>query len=643
VRAERRTRRALLAAFVGVAIVPIAHADAASHPHVVVWSGGLGPKDTAIGVELRTDGSGQRLRTDADGKVYRVGSFAPRGAKLAAIRSAAEQVLVHAPFVTRAPNTLDGSYATVAVAAGARHKLVLDENADPAAVVTLIARLDAALPRSSRVSIAGGATARSASAGPIARIATRSAPPTVGDCANAGHHATDVKKYVSLEDAAREGVVTDVRSKGPAGGDALAVDAKSKDIAAPTDITIHAEVSTNIPGADVGALTRTITALANAEQNQYDVDGQPVNIHYDFQPRAAGAAPSNCVHQILVTNDTNADGSPTRAVVFGSSDAQGNVTRGDKAMVIPRAGFNGLPHEFGHFMEFGDQYTDSWVPNKGGDPIPLPSTGLEGEALQAALPPGVDASEGRVVSVPREDGDAEFGDVMRYAAPGNHYSQADLNGLLAKADIHVHADPGTVVIDKTIGSQNFGVGAPFDLDVPNGGFAHTDGIVAYCLDLLGHETPGVGTNTFDVLPKAGELGGEAMDALQRVLDVIAARQPGPLEETPGANAAVWRVTDDLAIEPDGDPDTVAILQAAGIPLDPAKKTFTAPHFDDPAAAIPYPVALASPTGAPLPPSPPPPPLPFTLPQGSSSSRCASPHGASPRRAVGDRPASSSRT
>ncbi len=593
--AERRAWRALLATVAACALLPAASAAAA--PHLVVWSGGLTPGQAAVGVELRADGSGQRLSADAKGKLDVKGKFAPRGKRLVAIQAAAEQVLAHAPTVTHAANVEDGSYVTVVVQDGARRRFVADTNADSSQVRTLLKRLDATLPHGSRVTPAL-VTVAGAAAGPRARAAVgRSPSPATADCPEVGKHATEVTKFVSLEDAVRDGIVTNLQSKGVAGGDAIAVDAESGDVEAPASITIHAEISTNIPGADLNAITKSVQDAANQNSpTQYVIDGQPVNMHYDFRARAEGSAPSSCNHQILVTDDKNANGSAARAAVIG----YGGGT--DRAMVIPRESLYALSHEIGHLMDLPDPYTDEFVPSSGGASIPLPQNGLEGDALQAALPDGVNASEGQVVA--SIDPDIEPSNQMGFPGRGGEYTEDDLRGILERANIHIHADPGTIVIDKLLGDQNFAVGAPFDMDVPNDGSAHADGIVAYCIDLLNHDTPAPGVNHFDVLPTAGRIGGEAMSALQRVLDVVAARQPGPLEETPGANLAIWRVTDDAPVAADGDPATVSILAAAGIPLDPADKTFAASHFADPAAGIPHPVAFASPASAmPLAPAP----------------------------------------
>jgi hypothetical protein len=104
---------------------------------------------------------------------------------------------------------------------------------------------------------------------------------------------------------------------------------------------------------------------------------------------------------------------------------------------------------------------------------------------------------------------------------------------------------------------------------------HADGLVAYCIDLFRH-SPSEGQG-YDVLGQAGELPQPSMQYLQRVLEVAATLQPLALTETPGAQDAVWRITDDGFAD-----DGASILALAGVP----DVEFTAPHFANPNAGSP---------------------------------------------------------
>src|SRR5205085_4043441 len=86
---------------------------------------------------------------------------------------------------------------------------------------------------------------------------------------------------------------------------------------------------------------------------------------------------------------------------------------------------------------------------------------------------------------------------------------------------------------------------------------------------------------FDVLGPAAAQGSPDLAALARVLQAVAAREPAPLEVTPGGQRAVWRVSDNL--DPGTDPDTLGILNAAAIGAD---QEFNFPRFNDPNAGHP---------------------------------------------------------
>ncbi len=99
----------------------------------------------------------------------------------------------------------------------------------------------------------------------------------------------------------------------------------------------------------------------------------------------------------------------------------------------------------------------------------------------------------------------------------------------------IEAKPGDLLLNKDPGSQNLAVGAPVELTAEPGKPAHVDGLVGYCID-LSHHSPAAGQG-FDVLGAAGEQPQPAMQYLQRVLEVAAARQPLALQPTSGARGS----------------------------------------------------------------------------------------------------------
>lgn len=563
-RAKRAVAWRLVGATVtAVAILPVAHAVAA--PHVVVWSGALTPGSPAQGVELRANGTGRRLTGDASGAQHVTGSFTPGGSRLAAIRAAASKLLSSGPSVTHA-GARDGGYVSVLLEDGAKRRAVVDTGADSAAVAALLKAFNATLPKGSRLL---GASFTGAVAASV-RVA-----PTATPCP-AGQNATDVVKNLPMADAAASGLVQ-LSPKGSFGGDSIAVDGTWKPIKAPATVTVHLEITRAADDATTWA--PLVKGKLDAAYAGYKVDGQPVTFNFDVVDKGPGPARA-CYHEILmhIPNDV-------RSYV---SDLGPAAQGGEWSAPDARA----WAHEVGHLIGVDDHYNDYFHSSKTGANVKLPSNGLEGDALQAALPAGIKASDGRLFSKPWKGYESDL-----MATGKGRLRQTDLKSIVAGADIAVHDNPGDVLLNKNGADQNMVTGAPFDLRIPKGKTAHVDGMVAYCIDLTKHVPGASGHSGFDPLGPAGALGTESMVALQRVVDVVAARQPGPLQATPGANDAIWRVSDDSDVG--FDASATAILQAAGVPVAVADKTYAAPHFADPNAASPQTQAL-NPAGGTLP-------------------------------------------
>jgi hypothetical protein len=567
-------RRLLTATIATLLLVPAASALAA--PHVVVWSGGLAPGSAAIGVELQADGSGHVLTGDTSGVMHTGAAFVAKGAHLAAIRSAASSLLNAGPSVTDA-GLQDGGYVTVLVEDGAKRRAIADSGTDAAGVAALVNALNAALPAGSRLPGATGTIAR-ADGGRRARD-VRTAPSTAA--CPPGQNATDVVKTVPMQTAAAAGIVQ-LTPKGTFLGDSVAVDGTWKPVRAPTTVTVHLEIS---QAADDGTdWPSVLKGLLDSKYAGYKVDGQPVNFVFDTVARAASAAPRPCYHEIFMDSDNR----NLRSYV----DDVGPAPQGGEWSVFDRP--LAAPHEVGQLLSIDDHYSDYFHITRTGANVKLPDNGLEGDALQAALPAGIRASDGYVFSKPWPG----YGKDLMATGKGR-LRQTDLNRIVAGADIVVHDDPGDVLVNKSPADQNLITAAPFDLRIPKGQHAHVDGLVAYCIDLSRH-IPGTTSNAFDALGQASALGGDAMTALQRVVDVIAARQPGPLQAVPGANDAIWRITDDT--DATSDPDAVSILQAAGVPPAASGHTYAAPHINDSVGGTQtMALSLSGPVPAPAPP------------------------------------------
>jgi hypothetical protein len=325
---------------------------------------------------------------------------------------------------------------------------------------------------------------------------------------------------------------------------------------------VHLEI-VHQPGDTTPYAAEVKAVLDSAYAGVTTDDGQRLDFTFDVTERAWSAAPRKCFHEVIMH--------PKADIVGEMADLGPKQLTGDWEAQEEWT----WKHEMGHILGIDDHYKTFFVFHKGKHPdIELPNNKPTPEDIRKAIGPRFSMRDGqqqaKSVGTTRDD--------FMGATRGGHLRKVDARMIAKTSELVVHAVPGEILLNRDDSAQNLVVGAPFDLPIPTNGFAHVDGMVAYCIDF--HRRPPYDNPVeMDLLGRAGDLGDPAMSALQRVVDVIAAREPGPLQDTPGANDAIWRVTDDEPV-PDEDPAAQSILDAAGIPAD---GTFNAPHFTDPAA------------------------------------------------------------
>jgi hypothetical protein len=551
-------------------------AQAANQVGVVAWAGGTPPGAPLRGVILQPNGNGQRLvvtaANRASGKVTSAGTFDPSGAHLAAIRSAAKDV-----FSTAGITTADrphAAYATATVQVGDNTKTALGINTASAQLSKLLIEINRALPAGSRLRDPGSGIVQAA------------APPDTAACPP-GESPTSIAKDVSLKDAANAGIVK-LTAKGGFSGDVMAVDGTWKPIAGPVTVRMNIEV-TSEPGAPAAsALEQAVEAkLAGAKAS----NGTPVNFDVVVRQRAPGVSPTPCFHQVRLLNDKE-----YRGLAGDGSDPLTSVQTGEWPSGRGAAGDRQIwTHEALHLAGLEDQYQT--VFKVGNKLYPVPdSVDIDDKKALAdwAKSQGLNANAGAAGTRPKPGHKLDImGDVFKGT---EKLTQLDINNFAAIGSntLNIKGNPGDILASKDTSQQNLGVGGPLNLTVKKGQPVHVDGLVTYCVDLHRH-IPATGT-VFDVLGPAGAQSEPVMQALQRVLEEAARRQPAPLDTTPGAQQAVWRVTDNSA--PSGD-EANAILAAAGIAPD---TVFEQRHYNDPNTGSPD-TAAVTPTGV-LPPAPP---------------------------------------
>ena len=555
---------------------------------LVVWAGGVGPGTPLRGAILQPDGKGRLLSVApaarAAGKVTVGGAFAPSAAQLKAIRGAAAAA-AGAPGVRVANVVAGGSYAAATVRVGSKKASLIGVNAGSAALRHLLAQLNAALPKPARLTAPAPEPAKSVSG-----------PETAPLPCPEGQNATNISKQLSLKEAANAGILT-LKAKpvgtgsplGVAAGDAVAVDLDWAPTPPGTPVVVRVNIEITAPDGAPWE-TRLEQAVEGKLAGLRASDGTPVKFDLVVKRRALGAPRTPCFHQIALQDDPRF-ASYTRwfhGHPFIQRPGSGRWASGKSD---PEREALEWTHETLHLAGLHDQYGRVFF-SKGGGAFAIPASvdTSDQAALSAwAKSAEVDISHGIIARPDYFPGHRD--DIMSCCVAGVPLSsyrvfQPDIDwfATAGAGRLTVRSSPGDLLLNKNGERQNMGVGAPFEVTATPARRGHADGLVAYCID-ANRPFPARGDG-YDVLGPAADQPHPGMQALQKVLAEVARRQPAPLEDTPGALRAVWRVTDDQ--DPGDDADARAILAAAGI--DPAQK-FDSPHYTDPNAGSPETAAV----------------------------------------------------
>jgi hypothetical protein len=396
--------------------------------------------------------------------------------------------------------------------------------------------------------------------------------------------ATEIAQVVTLQDAARAGIV-DLTAKGGISGDQVAVELEGVRIPnAPVVITFRIEIfGRDANGAPwpPSKAAEIAAAVQNRLQGLKAPDGTPIDVSLDIRVRDGTSADGGTAgyHQIDLIDVPSGQlanfTSPTPLGVARTGEWGANEPAGRWA------------HEVLHLANLPDRYKPlAPTYDVGGVKYPLPAYEGDGSAASKAawvekvLFPAADALEaqyGRGEIKPGIPAGHE-NDIMADATnPNAGVLPEDLQRLVDQAGVRVHAAPGDALLNKDGAEQNFGVGYPLDLFAPRGETTRVEGLYVYCMDLT-RDGPARGQR-FDVLGPVGEVGGVQAAALQRLLEVVATHQDPSLPTPPlGAQLAVWTITD--ALEP--TPAEQAYLDEAGIVWDFAT-FFQTPHLPNPNA------------------------------------------------------------
>ena len=531
-------------------------ANAATPTTLYVWAGGTAPFQPLHGAQLLADGTGQILEVSPDnrenGTVTVVGAFAPSPVQLDEIRARAAALPPSAATIASQPT--DGAYALAVAAVNGQPRALLAVNVTDARLTSLFAAVNAALPDGQKLQKARKPVGQHQHAG--------------GPCSDMP--ATEVSRIKTLQEAAAEGLTT-LSAKGGNQGDIVAVDLKGKPTRGPVTMTIHMELVDAQP-FEQASLDLFATAAQKRIGPLRASNGTPMTVNFDLRTRLPTDPPSPCYHQITI-NDTPR----FRSFVDGLAVPNDGTGSGTFGSTDPDWGSGLLlAHEGLHLAGLPDQYSDVFrVPGKADVPVPASVNSEDQAALNAwARQVGRDPARGVLRSRPRP---GHANDIMGSGKTGARMLQSDVNALVSKAGVHLRADPGDLLANKSADHQNLGVGALLNMFAPRFGSSHRDGLWAYCIDLTRH-SPVAGT-VLDALGPAALLPGANMAQLQAVLEVIARRPPSEIGVPLGAQTAVWAVTDE---GPTLFAEAQSILTEAGVT---APLTGT-PHFADANATSP---------------------------------------------------------
>jgi hypothetical protein len=556
-------------------------ARAAASTSVVVWAGSLMPGTELHGVIVPANGTAKRLVVKAadrkTGKVTVAGKLSLTSEQRFDILSSAAGAMSE-PGVTAANGPEHGSYASATILGNGKTRTVLGLNAAPPLLSSLLVAVNKAVPAVLRLR------------DPTSGVVKAAAGPTTAPC-TPGRSPTTIAKQISLKDAAAAGIAT-LTAKGGPSGDVVAVDASFKPIAGPVTVKVNLEVS-SYPGGPTAADVKAAIE-GNLAGRQAD-NGTPLMFDVNVRARAPGSPPTPCFHQVELVKDADYRGEvSTSGIDLTTTPGSGQWPSGRGAVGDRQI----WTHETLHLAGLDDRFSSVFQVGAKQYPIPDQVDISDKVALaQWAKSQKLDPKSG-VAGTKAKPGFEQ--DIMGDVFKGTEkLSQADVDTFVAIGSerLDITSDPGDVLVNKDGSEQSLAVGTDFELNVQEGKTSHVDGLVAYCIDH--HRGIPDSGEQFDVLGRAGDQPEGGMQALQRVLEVVARRQDGPLSETPGAQGAVWRVTED---EAPNSADAEDILAAAGVP---PGAVFASPHFQDPNAGAPGSAAITR-TGI-IPPPPPPPP------------------------------------
>lgn len=390
------------------------------------------------------------------------------------------------------------------------------------------------------------------------------------------HPGTVVAHELDLQEAVDRGIVT-LEGKGGFFGDqvSIGVDNSTGETTEEINITLYLEFW----GAE--ATEERADAIESAIEEAWGgsdaSDGTTVTVDVVTRVSAGGTEPPGTAgyHQIeLVESGTSSV--TGRGTSFDVNEGVGSGKWRTTGTQLDEM----YAHEAGHLLGLPDRYEDyrkqmdgTWKRRSDGQEFTSDQLAAEIDSkypnLTAAQIETWLEREGTTRVTPPDDPN----DLM--ATKNGSVQQADIDSLAGQAGLLVQVRPGTILVNKDGGDQNFVVTRNTDIFVPDGDTKTLDGLFVACIDA--HKGVPDSGDGFDVAPHLSDWGSsQAAPLLLELMRYVDEHELFCASDF-ATQGAVWRLSDNV---PPGSASS-SLLQDAGI--DVGSEDLAFPRLSNPNA------------------------------------------------------------
>lgn len=405
-----------------------------------------------------------------------------------------------------------------------------------------------------------------ASGEPAVVVLTAADTHPLNDVAHAG---TVVAYHMTLQQAIGRGIVT-LTAKGGSNifGDAVSISIDNSSSVTNDRLTLSLYLEFWGPAASVSTSLKIENAIESMWGGHTTTGGQPVTMDVVTRttPGGASAPGTQGFHQIELVTSGVVPSVHSNGDLINQGVASGTWITTHKEFNVDTL----YAHEAGHLFDLRDRYEDyrkqpddTWIRQSDGETFTTSTLAKELDPLFSEL------NESQVKAKLEEPGRERItapmagheNDLM--AGPKGSVQQSDIDALAAQAGLIIEVRPGTILVNKDGGDQNFVIIRSEDIFVPPGGTKTLGGLYVACVDGgRGFPSEGIG---FDLAPSMSDWRGiEAAHFLQMVVDHVDEQERFCRWSGYVPQSAVWRITGNTPSSQDSNVD--AFLLDVGIDL-----------------------------------------------------------------------------